>query len=139
MIQDKILQIIENLEEMTISSQLSWTSIIKNSQERLLNTTGEDGTRYELEVRFNLVDDEWKLESNPSLWLRNPNLPNGMLYVYGSKYDLTNLRKVVMDKFCSDMSPSTKEVEDVLDSINKGISVSVYRNNKLNKVLNGIK
>ena len=139
MIQDKILQIIENLEEMTISSQLSWTSIIKNSQERLLNTTGEDGTRYELEVRFNLVDDEWKLESNPSLWLRNPNLPNGMLYVYGSKYDLTNLRKVVMDKFCSDMNPSTKEVEDVLDSINKGISVSVYRNNKLNKVLNGIK
>ena len=139
MIQDKILQIIENLEEMTTSSQLSWTSIIKNSQERLLNTTGEDGTRYELEVRFNLVDDEWKLESNPSLWLRNPNLPNGMLYVYGSKYDLNNLRKVVMDKFCSDMSPSTKEVEDVLDSINKGISVSVYRNNKLNKVLNGIK
>lgn len=139
MIQDKILQIIENLEEMTISNQLSWTSIIKNSQERLLNTTGEDGTRYELEVRFNLVDDEWKLESNPSLWLRNPNLPNGMLYVYGSKYDLNNLRKVVMDKFCSDMSPSTKEVEDVLDSINKGISVSVYRNNKLNKVLNGIK
>ena len=139
MIQDKILQIIENLEEMTTSSQLSWTSIIKNSQERLLNTTGEDGTRYELEVRFNLVDDEWKLESNPSLWLRNPNLPNGMHYVYGSKYDLNNLRKVVMDRFCSDMSPSTKEVEDVLDSINKGISISVYRNNKLNKVLNGIK
>lgn len=139
MIQDKILQIIENLEEMTTSSQLSWTSIIKNSQERLLNTTGEDGTRYELEVRFNLVDDEWKLESNPSLWLRNPNLPNGMLYVYGSKYDLNNLRKVVMDRFCSDMNPSTKEVEDVLDSINKGISISVYRNNKLNKVLNGIK
>ena len=139
MIQDKILQIIENLEEMTTSSQLSWTSIIKNSQERLLNTTGEDGTRYELEVRFNLVDDEWKLESNPSLWLRNPNLPNGMLYVYGSKYDLNNLRKIVMDRFCTDMSPSTKEIEDVLDSINKGISVSVYRNNKLNKVLNGIK
>lgn len=139
MIQDKILQIIENLEEMTTSSQLSWISIIKNSQERLLNTTGEDGTRYELEVRFNLVDDEWKLESNPSLWLRNPNLPNGMLYVYGSKYDLNNLRKIVMDRFCTDMSPSTKEIEDVLDSINKGISVSVYRNNKLNKVLNGIK
>jgi len=139
MIQDKILQIIENLEEMTTSSQLSWTSIIKNPQERLLNTTGEDGTRYELEVRFNLVHDEWKLESGPSLWLRNPNLPNGMLYVYGSKYDLNNLRKIVMDRFCTDMSPSTKEIEDVLDSINKGISVSVYRNNKLNKVLNGIK
>ena len=139
MIQDKILQIIENLEEMTTSNQLVWTSIPKSNQERLLNTTGEDGTRYELEVRFNLVDDEWKLESNPSLWLRNPNLPNGMLYVYGGKYDLTNLRKVVMDRFCTDMSPSTKEIEDVLDSINKGISVSVYRNNKLNKVLNGIK
>jgi hypothetical protein len=90
-------------------------------------------------VRFRLDSDEWKLESGPSLWLRNPNLPNGMLYVYGGKYDLTNLRKLVMDRFCSDMNPSTKEVEDVLDSINKGISVSVYRNNKLNKVLNGVK
>lgn len=139
MIQDKILQIIENLEEMTISNQLVWTSIPKSNQERLLSATGEDGSKYELEVIFRLDSDEWKLESSPSLWLRNPNLPNGMLYVYGGKYDLTNLRKVVMDKFCSDMSPSTKEVEDVLDSINKGISVSVYRNNKLNKVLNGIK
>lgn len=139
MIQDKILQIIENLEEMTISNQLVWTSIPKSNQERLLSATGEDGSKYELEVIFRLDSDEWKLESGPSLWLRNPNLPNGVFYVYGGKYDLTNLRKVVMDKFCSDMSPSTKEVEDVLDSINKGISVSVYRNNKLNKVLNGIK
>jgi hypothetical protein len=139
MIQDKILQIIENLEEMTISNQLVWTSIPKSNQERLLSATGEDGSKYELEVIFRLDSDEWKLESSPSLWLRNPNLPNGVFYVYGGKYDLTNLRKVVMDKFCSDMSPSTKEVEDVLDSINKGISVSVYRNNKLNKVLNGIK
>lgn len=139
MIQDKILQIIENLEEMTISNQLVWTSIPKSNQERLLSATGEDGSKYELEVIFRLDSDEWKLESGPSLWLRNPNLPNGVFYVYGGKYDLTNLRKAVMDKFCSDMSPSTKEVEDVLDSINKGISVSVYRNNKLNKVLNGIK
>lgn len=139
MIQDKILQIIENLEEMTISNQLVWTSIPKSNQERLLSATGEDGSKYELEVIFRLDSDEWKLESSPSLWLRNPNLPNGVFYVYGGKHDLTNLRKVVMDKFCSDMSPSTKEVEDVLDSINKGISVSVYRNNKLNKVLNGIK
>jgi hypothetical protein len=139
MIQDKILQIIENLEEMTISNQLVWTSIPKSNQERLLSATGEDGSKYELEVIFRLDSDEWKLESSPSLWLRNPNLPNGMLYVYGSKYDLNNLRKIVMDRFCTDMSPSTKEIEDVLDSINKGISVSVYRNNKLNKVLNGIK
>jgi|688.fasta_scaffold1068044_2 hypothetical protein len=139
MIQDKILQIIENLEEMTTSNQLVWTSIPKSNHERLLSATGEDDSKYELEVRFRLDSDEWKLESGPSLWLRNPNLPNGMLYVYGGKYDLTNLRKLVMDRFCSDMNPSTKEVEDVLDSINKGISVSVYRNNKLNKVLNGVK
>ncbi len=34
------------------------------------------------------------------------------------------------------MNPSSQDVEDALDSIAKGISLSEYRDNKLNKILN---
>lgn len=41
-----------------------------------------------------------------------------------------------MDKYCQDMKPSEKIVEDALEGIAKGISLSTYRDNKLNKILN---
>ena len=40
------------------------------------------------------------------------------------------------DKYCKDMKPSEKVVEDALDSISKGISIAEYRDNKLKKILN---
>ena len=40
-----------------------------------------------------------------------------------------------MDKYCQDMKPSEKIVEDALDVIAKGISLSTYRDNKIKKIL----
>jgi hypothetical protein len=48
---------------------------------------------------------------------------------------ISEFRKVIMDKYCQDMKPSEKVVEDALDGIAKGISISTYRDNKLNKIL----
>lgn len=81
------------------------------------------------------ADGNWKLESSPSLWIKSDKLPNGSFYVYGSEYDTKGLRQVLIDKYCQDMKPSEKVVEDALDSISKGISIVEYRDSKLNKIL----
>ena len=82
----------------------------------------------------------WKLESSPALWIRSEKLPNGAFYIYGGQNELkkivSDFRKVIMDKYCQDMKPSEKIVEDALEGIAKGISLSTYRDNKLNKILN---
>ena len=141
MIKDKVYQIIENLTKLTKSDSLVWTEYDPNSKERKhkrnLFSLGEDGTKYEIEVLFKLDNSgNWKIEKDPSLWVRNIALPNGHFYVYGGTYDLVELRDLVKNKYCSDMSPSSQDVEDTLDSIAKGISLSEYRDNKLNKILN---
>lgn len=141
MIKDKVYQIIENLTKLTKSDSLVWTEYDPNSKERKhkrnLFSLGEDGTKYEIEVLFKLDNSgTWKIEKDPSLWVRNIALPGGHFYVYGGTYDLVELRDLVKNKYCSDMNPSSQDVEDTLDSIAKGISLSEYRDNKLNKILN---
>ena len=141
MINDKVIMIVENLIQSTKNAELEWIdkgSVDKRSYHREYYAIAEDGTRYETDVRYTL-NGVWKLESDPSIWVKNEKLPNGSYYIYGSqsdvKYMLGEFRKVIMDKYCQDMKPSEKIVEDALDSIAKGISLSTYRDNKLNKIL----
>ena len=102
---------------------------------------GEDETRYELPIQFSLQDGIWKLETYPSLWIRNEFLPDGRFYAYGGEYNvnLLELRILVKNKYCFDMNPSADDLESTLDNIAKGISVTEYRESKLNKILNAIK
>ena len=141
MIKDKVNQIIETLTTITKNGNLVWSESDPNSKDRKhkrsLVSLGEDGTKYEIEVIFKLDNSgKWNIEKDPSLWVRNSSLPNGHFYVYGGTYDLVELRDLVKNKYCSDMNPSSQDVEDALDSIAKGISLSEYRDNKLNKILN---
>lgn len=144
MIKDKVKSIIETLIKSTESDNLKWIEIgnvDKRDFHREFESIGEDGTKYETEVKFIMSskDGTWKLESNPSFWIKSSKLPNGSFYVYGGEYDVIGLRKILIDKYCADMKPSEKIVEDALDSISKGISVSEYRDSKLNKILNVFK
>lgn len=141
MVKDKIKNIIEMLILSTNGENLEWIESgdkDKRDFHRKFYTTGEDGTTYELEVKFNMNsnDGTWQIESSPSLWIRSDKLPNGSFYVYGGNHDLKDLRNLIRNKYCQDMSPSEKTVEDALDSIYHGISLVEVRESKLNKILN---
>ena len=144
MINDKVKMIIENLILSTENGELSWvdkSSPDKKDYHREYYAVAEDGTRYETEVKYTLSNGgTWKLESDPSIWIKNEKLPNGSYYIYGGNNDIkvivNDLRNVIIDKYCQDMKPSEKIVEDALDNIAKGISLSTHRDNKLNKILN---
>jgi len=139
MISDKVNSIIEMLIASTKSGNLQWndnSNKDKRAFHREFNCVGEDGTKYEIEVKFIMNSKSaWQLESSPSLWIRSIKLPNGSFYVYGGEHDIKGLRQVIMDKYCQDMKPSEQMVEDALDSISKGINIAEYRDSKLNKVL----
>ncbi len=140
MINDKIKNIIDMLIISTKSGNLQWSESgnkEKRDFHREFYSIGEDGTKYETEVKFimNSNNSTWQLESSPSLWIKSSKLPNGSFYVYGGTYDIEDLRKVLKDKYCQDMKPSEKIVEDALESISQGISTIEMRDSKLNKIL----
>lgn len=142
MINDKIIMIVENLIQSTKNGELDWTdkgNLDKRSYHREYYAIAEDGTKYESEVKYTLSNGTWVLESSPSIWVRSEKLPNGCFYIYGGQNEIKEIvsefRKVMMDKYCKDMKPSEKVVEDALEGIAKGISISTYRDNKINKIL----
>lgn len=143
MIRDKIKMIIDNLTLSTKNGELEWLEKgpdDKRDFHREYYAIAEDGTRYETEVKYRLSNGGfWQLESDPSIWVRNEKLPNGAYYIYGGNNDVKDIivefQKVIMNKYCQDMKPSEKIVEDALDNIAKGISLSTYRDSKLNKIL----
>ena len=143
MINDKVKMIIENLTLSTKNGELDWndkSSTDKKNYHREYYAIAEDGTKYETEVKYTLSNGTWQLESSPSIWVKNEKLPNGVYYIYGGHNDIKDImnefREVLMDKYCQDLKPSEKIVEDALDNIAKGISLSTHRDNKLNKILN---
>ena len=99
---------------------------------------GEDGTKYETQIRYHIVSSTFVLESNPSLWIKNKDLPGGTYYIYGGSSDiapLIPLRDAIKEKYCKDMEPKIEDLEEQLEQICKGISISTYRDNKINKIL----
>lgn len=142
MINDKVIMIVENLIQSTENDSLDWIDtgkLEKRNFHREYYAIAEDGTKYETEVKYILNNGNWVLESAPSIWIKSEKLPNGSFYIYGGQDDLkkvvSDFRKSMMDKYCKDMKPSEKIVEDALEGIAKGISLSTYRDTKLNKIL----
>lgn len=134
---NKIIDIINTLIDSTKSGHIEWVEKSKSNKrtyERDLIAYGEDGTEFEITVKYILNNDRWIKESTPSLWIRNNELPGGVYYVYGYK-ETTPLRDLIKDMYCSDMNPKIEDIEFILDKVNKGISLSKYRDNKLNNIL----
>ena len=76
------------------------------------------------------------MDKSPSIWIRNKTLPNGHMYITTwTCNSVIKIRDLVKEKYCSDMNPLIEDVEDILFDIEKGISLSTYRDNKLNKIL----
>jgi hypothetical protein len=142
MLKDKIINIVKTLTQLTSTGVLKWNEdspLSKNrGYKRKMTAKGEDGSTYEIEIKFSLKDDRWELDKSADLWLRNESLPDGMFYIsdYKSDGEVKNLRDAVLEKYCQDMKPSIKDIEDTLDDIAKGISIVEFREGRLNKILN---
>jgi hypothetical protein len=142
MMSDKIIKIVDNLYQLTDKGVLTWSENEPTSKKRYFErtyvTSGEDETTYKIDIKFSLFSEKWKLESSPSLWIMNSNLPNGMYYVLenDNKYGLENLRSLIMSLYCKDMNPSTKDIEDIFDEICNNINISAIRDNKINYLIN---
>jgi hypothetical protein len=140
MVEDRLNGVMESLCGVTNSGALVWREKSPSSKyrthKRSLTAHGEDSTEYEMEVKYTLSDNKWEIEKSPSIWIRNKTLPNGSMYVttYNCK-SVVLIRDSVKEKYCSDMNPSIEDMEYILFDIEKGISLSTYRDNKLNQIL----
>lgn len=146
MIQEKINEIIETLISATNTGNLVWKdteSSLKSSKrnyERKLEAIGQDSTVYSMDIRYSLSNDTWIIEGDPSMFIKSDSLPQGSMIAYSGRFALVKeLRNLVKDKFCQDMNPTIEIVENALDSILKGIDISIYRETKITKIINGIK
>lgn len=142
MLKEKNTFIVDLLSQSTKNKNLMWNEILGDDRRRgyirNMSATGEDGTKYEIEIKYTLVSDNFILDSNPCLFLRNNNLPNGIYMISMFNTDpvaLVSLRSLIKEMFCSDMNPTVQIIEDELDKICKGISTEEYRENKINKII----
>lgn len=142
MLKEKNTFIVDLLSQSTKNKNLMWNEIIGDASRRgyirNMSATGEDETKYEIEIKYTLVGDNFILDSNPCLFLRNNNLPNGIYMISMFNSDpvaLVSLRSLIKEMFCSDMNPTVQIIEDELDKICKGISTEEYRENKISKIL----
>lgn len=142
MLKEKNTFIVDLLSQSTKNKNLMWNEILGDDRRRgyirNMSATGEDGTKYEIEIKYTLVGDNFILDSNPCLFLRNNNLPNGIYMISMFNTDpvaLVSLRSLIKEMFCSDMNPTVQIIEDELDKICKGISTEEYRENKINKII----
>lgn len=132
---EQIIEIIDTLIGATSNGTILWKERDPNSNsrkyKRVMSANGSDNTTFEMNIEYVLYGEEWKLEEN-SIWISNTNLPEGRYNIGSYKYkEVLLLRDLIMEKFCTDLSPKIKDVEDTLSDICKGISISTLRNNKL--------
>ena len=135
----QIESIIDNLIINTENRNLKWeeknSSDDSRSYKRIMISYGEDKTKYEMEIRYFLSGDSWKIYK-PDMQIISPKIPGGMIIVSGGSYPrLEDLRNCIKNIYCSDLDPKIEIVEDILDDINKNISLQTYRDNKLNSIL----
>ncbi len=139
MLKEKNNQVLLNLIEATKSGNLNWketSSPDKREYQRTMSATGEDGSIFEIEIKYIVSGDKFILESMPSMWIRNPILPGGFYLISTANSDFVfNIRDVVKEIFCTDFNPTTQTLVDKLEVINRGISLETYRENKLNDIL----
>lgn len=136
---EKIERIVNSLIETTKSGETIWEEkksiISKNNRkfERIMSVS-LGVTRFSMTIKYVLVDNSIELESSPSLFLANTELPGGSICI--SNDSIILLRQIIMGIFCQDMNPNSDDLDDILDSINRSISINKYRDDKLGGLLN---
>jgi hypothetical protein len=135
---ESIENMLSNLIDATKSGDIIWEDISDSNKfkyERKLESNSEDNlTKFSVEIKYKLFDNNWKMEA-PSLFVYNKNLPGGVHYVYGDKYNGNKeLIELLKELYCKDLNPNINDVSDIFDDISKNISISAIREIKINKI-----
>lgn len=132
----QIESILKNLIDSTKNGSLQWTEHDPNSKargyKRKMVSRGSDDTVFHTTIEYRLVGESWQLQDN-GFFIENPDLPDGCYLI--SKYQnpmVCELRDCVISHFCKDLNPTIETIEELLEGISKGISISTFRENKLN-------
>lgn len=134
MIKEKIQAIIDQVYQLTSSGDLDWSITTSTKWTKMLKTLAEDGTKYEMEIKWSLINDKFEMEKN-FLFIRNENLPGGIYCCGHSVYDITTLRDLLIEKYCGDLSPSTEDICDAFDKIRIGMNKVAWRDNQIKNVI----
>ena len=132
----QIESILKNLIESTKNGSLQWKEHDPNSKargyKRKMVAKGSDETVFHTSIEYRLVGENWQLQEN-CLFIDNPDLPEGCYLISNYMNPMVNeLRDCVMSHFCRDLNPTIETIEELLEGISKGISISTFRENKLN-------
>ena len=135
---DKVDNIVDTLIETTKSGEVKWNEKLSNISkynrkfERVMFTSIND-TTFNITIKYILNEGLFELEKSPFLFILNKELPGGTICVNSD--NIKNLREIIKDNFCQDMSPNSNDLDNILDSINKSISISKYIDDKLGGLL----
>ena len=132
----QIESILKNLIDSTRNGSLQWKENDPKAKargyKRKMVAKGSDDTVFHTTIEYRLIGENWQLQDN-GFFIENPDLPDGCYLI--SKYQnpmVCELRDCVISHFCKDLNPTIETIEDLLEGISKGISISTFRENKLN-------
>jgi hypothetical protein len=133
---DEISNIVKMLIDATSQNLLIWEIASEKDSEVCLKSIGEDKTIFTVTLKYSFIKDDYQFEKDPSLWLYNDDLPNGIMLLYGGTYtDVVILRDMLKEKYCPDFKPPTEALQKKLISICGNISKELHRDNKLKEIL----
>jgi hypothetical protein len=135
MIKEKVQAIIDQVCQLTTSGDLEWTITTSTKWTKMLKAVAEDGTKYEIEIKWSLINDKFEMEKS-YLFIRNESLPGGLYCCNHVIFDTITLRDLLVDKYCQDLSPSAEDLCDAFDKICIGMNKAVWRDSQINNIIN---
>lgn len=140
---NEIKELVFSIIEMTKNAELKWsTNDDSNYERKFIARSGimgsTDLTIFTLDIKYKLINNQLTIDSKPGLFIRNDNLPDKTIYVYGDDYieELVELRDLVKDIYASDMNPTTNDISTTIRKINFNLSGSIFRDKRINDILN---
>ncbi len=137
----KLLAIIDSIYKATINGSLKWTlsnSFFNNDTTHRYESISLDGItkfdcRIELDTNSANVANGFYLNDG-SVTINNPNMLDGKAFMSMSRYPV---KKILEWIYINEIKPKLKvsNQDIVMDNILKGIDISEYRDDKINKVL----
>ena len=134
MIKEKVQALIDQVFQLTESGDLIWSTTSSSKWSRMLKSTGEDGTKYELEVKWILSNEKFTLD-NSYLFVRNDNLPNGLYCCNYMVNDIKPLRDLLLERYCQDLNPTAEEICDTFDKMRIGMNKELWRDTQIKNVI----
>lgn len=134
MIKQKVQALIDQVCQLTLSGELNWTVTTSTKWSKMMKTTAEDGTKYEMDLKWVLEKEELVLEK-PFLFIRSENLPGGLYCCNHTVYDTLKLRDILSQIHGVSTNLTTDDVCDAFDKMRVGMNKVAWREGQIGEIL----